>query len=810
MTAPCSPDSTSAAATRSCRRSLQPAGDRRRRRRRRGARHHRRRPRRVATTRVRDLTERFDGCGVDDLRVARPTTRRPRSTRAEPDVPRRARRTPPTAIRAYHELQRRAAEPALERDGVALARGRASRSTAPGSTCPGGRAAYPSTVLMTAIPAQRRRRRRDRALRAARRRRRGPRGRRSRPPRSSGSTRCTASAARRRSPRSPTAPRSIRPVDVIVGPGNALRRRWPSARSRASSASTRSPGPSEVVVVADGSAPGRRSSPPTSSRRPSTVPAAPRSSSPGTPTSPTRSTPRSTSCVADAPRRAEIAATLARRRPRRARRRRRRRRSTSVNAIAPEHLELLTADPEALVPLVRNAGAVFLGPWAPAALGDYVAGRQPRAARPARTARFASALRVDTFRKHVHVVARHRRRPRRRSRRTSTRSPRPRGSTRTRARSTSGARSPCRGTRRERAGRAARRPARARGLPLAAARRVGAAQHQREPVPAAARVRRRAGSTSCAHAPLNRYPDRGARELRDALGAHLGQPPERLFCANGSNEVLQTLLLTYGGPGRRARVFEPTYALHSHIARITGTEVVVGERRADFSIDRRRGARARRRARARRSCSCAAPTTRPAPSSPPPPSRRCSTPTRRPRRGRRGVRRVRAAGARSSSSPTTAARRRAHVLEGVVAGRAAARLRGRAAVGGRGAREGRAAVPPRGRPRRSRDGSRSSSATRWTTGSTRLVAERERLVARARRHRPASPCSRRARTSCCSRSHGDGHALWQRARRPRRARARLLALAAPRRTACGSPSARPRRTTRSSRALRESLREVAA
>lgn len=85
--------------------------------------------------------------------------------------------------------------------------------------------------------------------------------------------------------------------------------------------------------------------------------------------------------------------------------------------------------------------------------------------------------------------------------------------------------------------------------------------------------------------PLNRYPDRSARDLRAALGRQLGQPPERLFCANGSNEVLQTLLLGYGGPGRRAAMFEPTYALHAHIARITGTEVVVGERREDFSID---------------------------------------------------------------------------------------------------------------------------------------------------------------------------------------------------------------------------------
>jgi histidinol dehydrogenase len=75
----------------------------------------------------------------------------------------------------------------------------------------------------------------------------------------------------------------------------------------------------------------------------------------------------------------------------------------AVNVIAPEHLELLTADPDALLPLVRNAGAVFLGPWSPAALGDYVAGVN-HVLPTDRTARFASALRVDTFRKHVHVV----------------------------------------------------------------------------------------------------------------------------------------------------------------------------------------------------------------------------------------------------------------------------------------------------------------------------------------------------------------------------------------------------------------------
>src|ERR1700745_572566 len=50
----------------------------------------------------------------------------------------------------------------------------------------------------------------------------------------------------------------------------------------------------------------------------------------------------------------------------------------------------------------------------------------------------------------------------------------------------------------------------------------------------------------------NRYPDRGAPALREALGAFLAQPPARLLCGNGSNEVLQTLTLTYGGSDRRA------------------------------------------------------------------------------------------------------------------------------------------------------------------------------------------------------------------------------------------------------------------
>jgi len=95
----------------------------------------------------------------------------------------------------------------------------------------------------------------------------------------------------------------------------------------------------------------------------------------------------------------------------------------------------------------------------------------------------------------------------------------------------------------------------------------------------------------------NRYPDRAAGDLRTALGGFLGQLPERLLCGNGSNEILQTLLLTYGGAGRQALIFEPTYALHAQIARATGTEIVIAERDGRYLIDLDEATAAIRRAR---------------------------------------------------------------------------------------------------------------------------------------------------------------------------------------------------------------------
>ena len=85
--------------------------------------------------------------------------------------------------------------------------------------------------------------------------------------------------------------------------------------------------------------------------------------------------------------------------------------------------------------------------------------------------------------------------------------------------------------------------------------------------------------------PYHRYPDRSARALRSAIGDLHGVGPEQVVVGKGSNEVLQALCLAYGGAGRTAAVFEPTYALHSHIARLTGTTVATGERGADFTLD---------------------------------------------------------------------------------------------------------------------------------------------------------------------------------------------------------------------------------
>ena len=74
-----------------------------------------------------------------------------------------------------------------------------------------------------------------------------------------------------------------------------------------------------------------------------------------------------------------------------------------IDRLAPEHLEIATADPDRLAAVVRHAGAIFLGRYTPEAIGDYVAG--PNHVLPtARSARFASGLSVLDFVKRTSIV----------------------------------------------------------------------------------------------------------------------------------------------------------------------------------------------------------------------------------------------------------------------------------------------------------------------------------------------------------------------------------------------------------------------
>jgi histidinol-phosphate aminotransferase len=89
---------------------------------------------------------------------------------------------------------------------------------------------------------------------------------------------------------------------------------------------------------------------------------------------------------------------------------------------------------------------------------------------------------------------------------------------------------------------------------------------------------------------LNRYPDREALALRADLASYLSRQTgvplavEQVWAANGSNEVLQQVLQAFGGPGRVALGFEPSYSMHPLLAAATGTGWVAERRAADFTL----------------------------------------------------------------------------------------------------------------------------------------------------------------------------------------------------------------------------------
>lgn len=84
---------------------------------------------------------------------------------------------------------------------------------------------------------------------------------------------------------------------------------------------------------------------------------------------------------------------------------------------------------------------------------------------------------------------------------------------------------------------------------------------------------------------LNRYPDPDPTELVSELASYVGVDPSWIWVGDGSNEVLLQACLAYGGPGRTALLFEPTYVMHHRQARMAGTDVKAVRRREDFWID---------------------------------------------------------------------------------------------------------------------------------------------------------------------------------------------------------------------------------
>jgi histidinol-phosphate aminotransferase len=107
------------------------------------------------------------------------------------------------------------------------------------------------------------------------------------------------------------------------------------------------------------------------------------------------------------------------------------------------------------------------------------------------------------------------------------------------------------------------------------------------PYPPSHRLRQAiADSVAAVAGTLNRYPDRDANDLRKDLADYLGHglTARQVWAANGSNEVIQQLLQAFGGPGRTALGFEPSYSMHPLISQVTGTGWTEGSRDAGYGL----------------------------------------------------------------------------------------------------------------------------------------------------------------------------------------------------------------------------------
>ena len=344
------------------------------------------------------LTSELDGADVADARV--PASELAAALRRVPRELRAALELAHGNITAYHAHEAGGTPPDYVADGLRV-RHLVRPVDRAGCYAPGGRARYPSSVLMCAAPARvagvpevvlcvppgRDGRLDDATLAAAA---------------VAGVDEVYAVGGAQAVAAMAYGTESIRPVDVIVGPGNRYVAEAKRQVSGAVGVAAAFAGPSEVVVVAG------PETPPAYAAVDLAVQA---EHGPDglawlvtwTPAKAEEVEAALTRIVEESPRRTDLESTLG---------------SHGytclvdgvhqavavANVIAPEHLELLFDDAETQLDGVRAAGAVFCGPLAPASLGDYVAG--PNHVLPTdRTARFASALRADDFRRHIHAVS---------------------------------------------------------------------------------------------------------------------------------------------------------------------------------------------------------------------------------------------------------------------------------------------------------------------------------------------------------------------------------------------------------------------
>ncbi len=346
---------------------------------------------------LRACTERFDGVAIDELRVPAGELRAalariPRALQDALDVAH-------DRILAYHAHEAGDAPDDFASGGVTV-RHLVRPVSRAGCYAPGGRARYPSTVLMCAVPAHVAGveeivlcvppgpdgRLDDATLAAAA---------------VAGVTEVYRVGGAQAIAAMAYGTESVGAVDVIVGPGNRYVAEAKRQVSGVVGVASAFAGPSEVVVIAG------PDTPPEFAAIDLVVQAEHGPDGLAWLVTWSEDLVDAVSdavdrIVADSPRRADLEATLGAGGwavlvdgPKQA--------AAVSNVVAPEHLELLTKQADAVLPHIQSAGAVFLGTNAPASIGDYLAG--PNHVLPTnRTARFASALRVDDFRKHIHAV----------------------------------------------------------------------------------------------------------------------------------------------------------------------------------------------------------------------------------------------------------------------------------------------------------------------------------------------------------------------------------------------------------------------